>query len=197
MVLSGAVLDYLLNLLNETEPNFRINELVFLIKRLYRKLVQMVQLVQLMTAPRRCSNVTATELLIKLEEVGCQVSLDGDTLRVRGQLTDDLRQAIRQHKPALVTLLRERARMEAQARKAVKLLQERGWVAVKSRALGGEVVIWHNGKVAIPDKWQNAVTYTLDELRVLVDNPPGREELKAMHEAKKVFAGRLEAMPDG
>ena len=55
--------------------------------------------------------MTAAELLRQLESAGCERVLDGDKLRVRGdQLNDDLRAAIRQHKPELVALLREQAR---------------------------------------------------------------------------------------
>jgi hypothetical protein len=52
--------------------------------------------------------MTTFDLLHDLERAGCEVVLASDTLKVRGPLTDDLRQAIRQHKPDLVALLRER-----------------------------------------------------------------------------------------
>jgi len=50
--------------------------------------------------------MTPRELLAELTRVGCRVAVDGDSLRVRGPLTDDLRQAIREHKAALLELLR-------------------------------------------------------------------------------------------
>jgi len=49
--------------------------------------------------------VTPGELLQKLEQHSCQVKADGDKVFVRGPLTDDLRQAIKQHKPELMALL--------------------------------------------------------------------------------------------
>jgi hypothetical protein len=52
--------------------------------------------------------MAVTDLLTQLEQAGCQVALEGDILKARGPLTDDLRQAIRQHKPALVALLKAR-----------------------------------------------------------------------------------------
>lgn len=54
--------------------------------------------------------MTAADVLHALEQAGCTVVLDGNTIRVRGQLTDDLRAAIRENKPELVALLREQAR---------------------------------------------------------------------------------------
>ena len=50
----------------------------------------------------------ATDVLIALTALGCQVCADGDALRVQDPhhvLTDELRQAIHQHKTALLTLL--------------------------------------------------------------------------------------------
>lgn len=50
--------------------------------------------------------MTPRALLAALTEAGCRVTVDGDSLRVRGPLTDDLRAAIREHKAALLKLLR-------------------------------------------------------------------------------------------
>jgi len=54
--------------------------------------------------------MTATVLLGELRSKGVWLSVEDDQLVVdapRGLLTDDLRQAIRQHKPALLALLRQ------------------------------------------------------------------------------------------
>lgn len=50
--------------------------------------------------------MTPRALLAALTEAGYRVTVDGDSLRVRGPLTDDLRQAILEHKAALLELLR-------------------------------------------------------------------------------------------
>jgi hypothetical protein len=50
-----------------------------------------------------------TELIQRLTSAGCQVRIDGESLRVRDPehaLTDELRDAIRQHKAELLQLLR-------------------------------------------------------------------------------------------
>ncbi len=46
------------------------------------------------------------ELLVRLQEAGCRVVAEGNTLRVRGLLDDDLRYEIRKHKEELLEILR-------------------------------------------------------------------------------------------
>lgn len=48
----------------------------------------------------------ALDVLARLRELNCQITVDGETIRVRGGLTNDLRQAIRGTKPVLLALLR-------------------------------------------------------------------------------------------
>jgi len=85
--------------------------------------------------------------------------------------------------------------LRREAEKAAKLLEEQGWCAVASQTLGGEVVLWvKNAKVTVPAKWQNAVRYTLAELAALTKPPkPGPEELRKLHEAKRLFGGEIGA----
>lgn len=55
--------------------------------------------------------MTAADLLQELEQQGCQFKADGDWLRVRGLLTDELRELIRQHKPEITTELQRRDKL--------------------------------------------------------------------------------------
>lgn len=48
------------------------------------------------------------DVLKELKALGCQVSVQGDSLRVRGNLTDELRQEILEHKAEILALLRDR-----------------------------------------------------------------------------------------
>jgi hypothetical protein len=50
--------------------------------------------------------VTPADVLAALTKTGCRITVEGDALRVRGPLTDDLRAAIRENKAALLELLR-------------------------------------------------------------------------------------------
>ena len=67
--------------------------------------------------------MTPAELLAKLERLNVKVSLAGDKLRLEapaGVLTRELREALRQHKPALTALLSGRP------------VEETFWPGVKS-----------------------------------------------------------------
>lgn len=88
---------------------------------------------------------------------------------------------------------RELPELDFQAREISKIFYEKGWVAFSSRLLNGEVVVFvRDAKVVIPTRWQNAVAYTLEELETLTAPPiPDREGLKAIHEVKKLFEGRI------
>ena len=55
--------------------------------------------------------MTAAEVLDALMKAGCRIAVEGNSLRVRGPLTDDLRQAIREHKAVLLELLRPATRL--------------------------------------------------------------------------------------
>lgn len=82
-----------------------------------------------------------------------------------------------------------------EGQKARELLKAQGWCAVKSKALGGEVVLWvKDGKVAVPARWQENVRYTMEELRALAQAPKINEEgLRKIHQAKKLFNGTVQA----
>lgn len=51
--------------------------------------------------------MTGSELLTRLEAAGCQVTLAGTQIKVSGALTDELRAAVREHKPELLRLLKQ------------------------------------------------------------------------------------------
>lgn len=138
--------------------------------------------------------MTATDILHTLEQAGCTVILDGNTIKVRGgQLNDDLRAAIRAHKPELITMLREKSDLDAQAQEISKIFHEKGWVTFSSQLLNGEEVVFvKDEKVVIPTRWKDAVTYTLAELEALTAPPIlDAEDLRMMHEAKRVFEGEI------
>lgn len=82
---------------------------------------------------------------------------------------------------------------ETTVEEAVRLIGEMGYLVVRSKTLGGEVVIWvKDERVAIPERWRNAVTYTLEELRRIAERRVPSEELRKLHEAKRLFEGRIE-----
>lgn len=52
--------------------------------------------------------MTVSEVFAEVSRRGLELIPEGEGLRVRGRLDDDLRQALRQHKPRVVALLRLR-----------------------------------------------------------------------------------------
>jgi len=131
--------------------------------------------------------MTPDALLDKLERLNVKVTINGDKLRLEapaGVLTPEMKEAIRQYKPALIALL--------EAQEAKRLLETQGWVVVYSKAIG-EAVLWcRDEKVIIPTRWRGAVKYTLQELQTLTSNPDlTAEGLKRIHKAKKEFDGKI------
>jgi hypothetical protein len=91
--------------------------------------------------------MNATAILQTIRQRGGQVTLEGDHIRVcktSGVLTDELRQAIRAEKAALLTILaaeQQRARMPLQGEDLValkvwsELLEEAIWVVAEGLPL--------------------------------------------------------------
>lgn len=143
------------------------------------------------------------QLLRQLEEIGYQAVLDGDNIRLtwRGVGKPDpaivlpLLEELKRRKEevrALLAAWQPKPDYKGEAEKAQRLLEERGWCVVWSRVLGEPVVWVRDGKVVIPARWKDAVKYTLAELEALTRPPkPGPEELRRLHQAKKLFGGEI------
>ena len=72
-----------------------------------------------------------------------------------------------------------------------KALRERGVVAMRSETLDGEIIYFARDEKAAEQVSDSAAVYTLKELLVIVQNPPGKEDLKRIHTAKKLFNGTV------
>jgi len=131
--------------------------------------------------------MTPDALLDKLERLNVKVTINGDKLRLEapaGVLTPEMKEAIRQYKPALIALL--------EAQEAKRLLETQGWVVIHSKTLGEDILWCRDEKVIIPTRWRGAVKYTLQELQTLTNNPDlTAEGLKRIHKAKKEFDGKI------
>ena len=77
-----------------------------------------------------------------------------------------------------------------QVARVTSALGENGFVRLRSAALNDEVIIiardWTAAMVALK-KFPGTVFYLLQELNNLVDCPPTVEELKQIHQVKKIF----------
>lgn len=112
-----------------------------------------------------------------------------------GEYLDIARELRRKSKPAK----QDQADIDAQAKEIARVFWERGWVAFASRLLNGEEIVFvKDERVVIPTRWRGAARYTLVELEALTAPPiPDPEELKQLHEAKRIFEGRIEGAPHG
>ena len=70
-------------------------------------------------------------------------------------------------------------------------LASKGWVLVLSVVLGEPVVMKRDASVSVslPDRYREAVVYLAEEVASLVGVGP--EELRVLHEIKRVFGGRI------
>lgn len=133
--------------------------------------------------------MTAQDLLQKLHTSGCQVTLDGEQLKVRGPLTDDLRAAIREQKPALLAELRrhERAATARQifVQNICRQLDSQGVARFHSEKLSETIFVirdWDSKLLELPE---NALVFSLTELQNMTTQNYTDSELKALAQAKR------------
>lgn len=106
----------------------------------------------------------ALDLLLRLDALGVELAIDGDRLKVRGSLTDGLRQAIRQHKAELMELIHRRSDHKAQAQAITEALRARGWAPVSGGPFRGRIVVLvRDERVAVPEPWRQHERRTLKE----------------------------------
>jgi hypothetical protein len=105
------------------------------------------------------------------------------------KLTPKLREQLRSCRDIL---LAELHLFESYAdERAAMWLAVRGWVAVRSAALG-QLVVWvRDDSVQVPARYANAPVYTLEELRLLQDCCAGPEHLQLIHEVRGLLGGRV------
>jgi len=69
-------------------------------------------------------------------------------------------------------------------------LSTQGYAPLQSAALGGEtVIVLRDESVIVPERWKQAVSYTVGELEQLRGLPIGA--LRQVHDLKVVFGGRV------
>jgi hypothetical protein len=68
-------------------------------------------------------------------------------------------------------------------------LVTRGYAVVASGVIDDIVVFVRDESVVVPPKWASKVTYTLDELALMVGSSP--EAVKQIHDVKRIFGGKV------
>lgn len=92
----------------------------------------------------------------------------------------------------------DREKLEAEADEAIRQLREQGWVAIKSRALRGEIIVWVvDARVAVPVRFEGAVRYALHELQHLTEAGIRPANLRLVHEAKQLCNGEIAGIREG
>ncbi len=76
-----------------------------------------------------------------------------------------------------------------QARRLQHLLDTQGYAGIRSGIIDDIVVFVRDDSVALPAKWASKVTYTMDELTLMVGSSP--EAVKQIHDVKRIFGGKV------
>ena len=119
--------------------------------------------------------MTPMQLLMECRRRGIELSVNGDKLRVehpQGAVTDEIREALRRHKPALMELLRGPTAEDVA--EATQQLSARGWALLDSTALGEQVAICKDVTVA----------FAMDEVMLVIDANLPASELHSVIKAK-------------
>jgi len=133
-------------------------------------------------------------VLKKLIAGGIQLKVIEDKLKIKGNLTNEDKAMVKQFKEEIIAkITREQNNLQAKPGQVDDLLAKKGYVRIYSNVLG-EVVLWvANDQIAkqMNDN-NNLVIYTLEELNILTgDKTLTVEGLKRIHEAKKMFGGKI------
>lgn len=134
-------------------------------------------------------------LLHEARRAGLRVRTEGGRLIVRGPRSQEaLARRLLEHKAEVLAALEAEqtppVTEPTDFDRADAFFQEHGWVPIRSRTLGGEVVVFlRDEQVAVPEQWRDAVSYTLEDLAALEGVSP--DGLRLTHETKRIFGGRV------
>ncbi|MHB1255269.1 MAG: TubC N-terminal docking domain-related protein [Dethiobacteraceae bacterium] len=136
--------------------------------------------------------MTAQELLNKLTGAGCRVRLDGEQLKVTGNLTAEQRELIREHKPGLVKHLKQQAFVQNLCR----WMDATGVARFHSARLQEPVYVVRN-RDSLPSLPEDALVFTLMELQNMMGLSYTDEELQALAQAKReLLAAHRQSLDD-
>ncbi|MGI6609247.1 MAG: hypothetical protein ACOX4G_01875 [Limnochordia bacterium] len=143
--------------------------------------------------------MTPMQLLMECRRRGIELSVNGDKLRVvadpQGAVTDELREALRRHKPALMELLRGPTAEDVA--EATRQLHARGWALLDSAALGEQVALCRDVAAARQHLDNGTVAFAMDEVMLVIDANLPAGELHSVIKAKLLVAGVMVTKVDG
>lgn len=82
-----------------------------------------------------------------------------------------------------------RSDQSEQADRLQQLLDTQGYAGIRSSIIEDIVVFVRDDSVVVPAKWSGKVTFTMDELALMIGSSP--EAVKQIHEVKRVFGGKV------
>lgn len=133
-------------------------------------------------------------VLKKLIAGGIQLKVVENKLKIKGNLTNEDKALVKQFKEEIIAVLTtEQDELKVKAGKVDRLLETESFVHIYSKVLG-EVVLWVANEQLKRKLQKNndVVIYTKDELNILCkDKSFTVEGLKRIHEAKRLFGGKL------
>jgi len=124
--------------------------------------------------------MTVKELLVMLTQTGCKVTLDGEQIKVRGTLTDEMRALIREHKGALVQYLNR----QSLTAKLAGQMKATGAARFHSERLQETIYILRDW-ATLPALPPDALAFTLQELRNIMSQSYSDSELQKLAAAKR------------
>ena len=129
------------------------------------------------------SQIPVKELLSKLTAQGIALFSDHPNLKIRSEspINDGIREALKKRKPEILKAL--------DISQAVADYKREGFIKIFSAYLGQSIYLAKDKRVAkkVPDK--ALPVYLEDEIKELKDLSVN--ELRTLHEAKRIFGGKL------
>ena len=86
------------------------------------------------------------------------------------------------------------AKPSDRGRRLQHLLDTQGYAGIRASIIEDIVVFVRDDSVVVPPKWSSKVTFTMDELTLMVGSSP--EAVKQIHEVKRVFGGKVVSSED-
>ncbi len=132
--------------------------------------------------------------LLRLRTGGVRLMLRDGSLKIKGNLTDEDKTLIKQHKDEIIVILTaEQETLASKGSKVDRLIETKGFAYIFSEVLGEKLIFADTDITAqqLSDS-SDLVIYTMDELDVLCkDKSFTVKGLKRIHEAKKLFGGKI------
>lgn len=98
-------------------------------------------------------------------------------------------------KATLASLRTEAGGEDTEAEKATRLLQQRGWVAIRSEVLNRDIVVLcRDEAVRVPDKYAGCLSFVAGEFPLIAGASPAR--LRTLCSVKRLFGGVVIAGED-